>query len=227
MVQQFLAGYAEQPVLCNPRTLWISHRSAWDGSIFARSGSGELRLNLLTMLCDMCWPLCTGLFACFSMGLSRRTQTHVRSPLAVTVNGTSSDPDADPHCAFSAFNFGLGCTNRGSCGQRTWARALSRVSSITHAHTHVHTNICTRTGTPSPTPTHTIRLHLFWISRRIKQLSAQNQRVSLLVPTQSRTGCLPGSPPACLPGTCSANYNRGKNQSDATFALFITGPILV
>lgn len=177
------------------------------------------------VLATVYWPV--RLLISFSMGLSRRTQTHVRSPLAVTVNGTSSDPDADPHCAFSAFNFGLGCTNRGSCGQRTWARALSRVSSITHRHTHVHTNICTRTGTPSPTPTHTIRLHLFWISRRIKQLSAQNQRVSLLVPTQPRTGCLPGSPPACLPGTCSANYNRGKNQSDATFALFITGPILV
>lgn len=153
IVHQFLSGVAEEPVLCNHRTLWNSHRSARHGSIFARCGSGELRLNLLMMPCDMCWPLCVlrpfRLLISFSMGLSRRTQTHVRSPLAVTVNETSSDPDADPHCAFSAFNFGLRCTNCGWCGQRTWARALSRVSSITHTHTDGHTLTHTHSHHPS------------------------------------------------------------------------------
>lgn len=114
-------------------------------------------------------------------------------------------------CAFSAFNFGLRCAKSGSKTDLGSSLEPSQFNNLPDTHAH----------TPTPRHTlaaHTIRLHLFWISRRIKQLSAQNHRVSLASSDpRTRSQYL-----TALPGTGSANCNRGKNQSDATFALFIT-----
>lgn len=111
--------------------------------------------------------------------------------------------------------------------------SASQFNNTTHTHTHMHTLL--------PTVAHTIRRHLFWISRRIKQLSAQSvawfaafcflqfrtlregrpsdpSSVRLSVRPPSSQPRLPAHLPACLPACLSV---RGKTQSDATLRAFL------